>query len=433
MKDGFVRPLELPESMIHPGGSAACIYCKTLSNNRNRRMARTPINILSASAMLLALLASTASLAAEPVVTAPKQNLPAIVVTKAETRMLTDKVVATGTVKAVEEVYIQPQVDGLSIRTLNADVGDRVTADSTLATLNDDALVLQKSQMAATNAKGEATLAQLHAQLVEAQANAAETEQQRARAVAMGAKGTVSTSQVEQANASAAANNARVVSAQQAIIVAEADLKVTATQIADIDLKLARTGVKTPVSGTVASRNARVGAIANGSGDPLFTIIRDSDVELIADVSEVDIVKIVPGQKATIALSGSRDKLTGSVRLVSPTVDSTTRLGAVHISIDDDSKARAGMYGSAEIIIRETQGVALPLTAVNSDEDGSSVRKVQNGIVKFANVETGIQDGAYVQIVNGLNAGEEVVAKAGAYVRDGDHITPVHDMPAATN
>jgi HlyD family secretion protein len=53
--------------------------------------------------------------------------------------------------------------------------------------------------------------------------------------------------------------------------------------------------------------------------------------------------------------------------------------------------------------------------------------------VKFVKVETGIQDGAYVEIVKGLKSGEEVVAKAGAYVRDGDHITPVREQPAATN
>jgi HlyD family secretion protein len=372
-------------------------------------------------------------MAEEPAAVTPKQNLPAIVVTQAATRTLTDKVVATGTVKAVEEIYIQPQVDGLSIRTLNADVGDRVTADSTLAILNDDALVLQKSQMGATKAKGEATLAQLRAQLVEAQANAVETDQQRARAASMGAKGTVSTSTVEQANAAAAANRAKVTSAEQAIVVAEADLKVIDSQIADTDLKLARTGIKTPVAGTVASRNARVGAIANGTGDPLFTIIRDSDLELVADVSENDIMKITPGQKADIALSGSREKLSGSVRLVSPTVDAVTRLGAVHISIDDDARARAGMYGSAEIIIRKTEGIALPLTAVNSDENGSSARRVENGVVKFVDVETGIQDGAYIEIVKGLHDGDEVVAKAGAYVRDGDHITPVKDAPQASN
>lgn len=396
-------------------------------------MARTPHSLLSATAMLLAALSYQTAFAAEPIVTAPKQNLPAIVVTEAVARTLVDRVVATGTVKAVEEVYIQPLVEGLSIKTLNADVGDKVTADSTLATLSDDALVLQRSQMEATEAKGEASIAQLKALLIEAQANYAEAEQQHARALAMGEKGTVSTSTVEQATAAAAANKARMNSAERAITVSEADLKVVGAQIADIDLKLARTGVKTPVSGTVASRNARVGAIASGTGDPLFTIIRDSDVELVVDVSESDITKMAPGQKAIISVSGSRDKLTGSVRLVSPIVDPVTRLGAVHVSIDDDAKARAGMYGSAEIITREAQGVALPLTAVYSDENGSSARKVVDGVVKFVTVETGIQDGSYVEIVKGLKAGEQVVAKAGAYVRDGDHITPVRDTPAATN
>ncbi|NKJ33788.1 HlyD family secretion protein [Rhizobium sp. SG570] len=382
---------------------------------------------------MLSLLAAPAALAEEPAVTTPKQNLPAIVITTATMRKLVDRVVATGTVKAVEEIYIQPQVDGLSIRSLNADVGDKVEANSTLATLNEDALILQKSQMQATRAKGEASLAQLHAQLAEAHANAEEAELQRVRAVTMGAKGTMSTSSVEQANASAAANKARVGSAEQAIAVAEADLKVTDSQIADTDLKLARTGIKTPVAGTVASRNARVGAIANGSGDPLFTIIRDSQLELVVDVSESDITKIATGQKALISLSGSREKLGGTVRLVAPVVDSVTRLGAVHITIDEGDKARAGMYGSAEIVIRQEEGVSLPLTAVNSDENGSSARKVENGVVKFVNVETGIQDGAYVEILKGLTAGEDVVAKAGAYVRDGDHITPVRETPQASN
>lgn len=395
------------------------------------RMARLSTKSPFAAALLLATFSISAAHAEETAAAAPKQNLPAIVVTKATMRDMTDRVVATGTVKAVEEVYIQPLIDGLSIKTLNADVGDKVKADSTLATLSDDALVLEKAQMEATKAKGEATLAQLHAQLIEAQANDAEAELQRARAVAMGEKGTVSTSAVEQANATAAANRARVTSAEQAIAVAEADLKVTDSQIADIDLKLARTGVKTPVGGTVAARNARVGAIANGSGEPLFTIIKNSDLELVTDVPESDITRIVAGQKASILLSGSKDKLTGSVRLVAPTVDAVTRLGAVHISIDQDSRARAGMYGSAEIIVNQTNGLALPLSAVTTNRNGSVTRKVDNGVIRQVKIDTGIQDGDFVQVVNGLKAGDMVVAKAGAFVRDGDHVTPMPTDAAA--
>ncbi|AJD42219.1 efflux RND transporter periplasmic adaptor subunit [Rhizobium sp. SEMIA 4085] len=395
-------------------------------------MART-LTILRASTLLIAALALTPAFAQETATTKPQQNLPAIVVTTAKVRTLVDRVVATGTVKPVEEVYIQPQVEGLSIRALNADVGDKVAADSTLATLNDDALLLQKSQMVATKAKGEATLAQLRAQLVEAEANAEQARQQQARAQEMGKKGTVSTATVEQADAAAASANARVNSAEQAIEVAQADLKVVDSQIADTDLRLARTDVRTPVAGTVSAKNAKVGAIALGSGEPLFTIIRDDDIELVAEVGESDIIKIEPGQKATISLAGSRDKLTGSVRLVSPTVDPTTRLGFVHILIDDDSKARSGMYGSAEIIMKTAENVALPLSAVLTSSEGSSARKVEDGVVKFAEVETGIQDGAYIEIVKGLKDGEEVVAKAGAYVRDGDRITPVREQPAASN
>ena len=396
-------------------------------------MARKPHALLRASTLLVAAFAASAAFAQEPKATQAPQNLPAIVVTKAVNRTLVDRVIGTGTVKPVEEVYIQPQVEGLSIRTLKADVGDKVQAESTLATLNDDALVLTKSQMMATKAKGEASLAQLRAQLIEAQANAEQARQQQVRAQEMVKKGTVSTAQVEQADATAAAANARVSSAEQAIEVSEADLKVFDSQIADADLKLARTDVKTPVAGVISAKNAKVGAIAAGNGDPLFTVIRDGDVELVAEVAESDIVRIMAGQKATISLSGSREKLSGAVRLVSPTVDPVTRLGLVHISIDDDSKARSGMYGSAEIIVRETEGVSLPLTAVLTSNEGSSARRVEDGVVKYAKVETGIQDGAYVEIVDGLKTGDEVVAKAGAYVRDGDHITPVREQPPASN
>jgi HlyD family secretion protein len=391
----------------------------------------------AASAPLIVAFAAPTAFAQEPKASQPQaqapQNLPAIVVTKATERALVDRVIGTGTVRPIEEVYIQPQVEGLSIRALNVDVGDEVTADSTLATLNDDALVLQKSQMQATKAKGEATLAQLRAQLTEAQANGEQARQQQARAQEMGKKGTVSTATVEQADAAAAAANARVSSAEQAIEVAEADLKVVDSQIADADLKLARTDVKTPVAGVVSAKNAKVGAIAAGNGDPLFTVIKNSAIELVADLSETDIQKIKVGQKAIVTVAGGNTKIEGKVRLVAPIVDQTTRLGAVHIAIDDDSGARAGMYGSAEIIVAQTNALALPLSAVNTSRNGSFTRKVENDVVEQVNIETGIQDNGFVEITSGLAAGDVVVAKAGAFVRDGDKIAPVAEESAASN
>ncbi|PZU84527.1 MAG: efflux transporter periplasmic adaptor subunit [Shinella sp.] len=364
---------------------------------------------------------------------APQPKIPSIVVTKAETRPLVDRIVATGTIKPVEEIYVQPLVEGLSIKTLEADVGDKVEADGVVARLNDDALRLQKGQLQASRAKAEAALAQYHAQLTDARTNADEADRQFKRATALGKSGTFSTSTVEQAETAATSARAKVTSAEQAIAIAEADIKVVDAQIADIDLNLTRTDVKSPYAGVVSVRNAKIGAIASGSGQPMFTIIRDGQIELVADVSETDILKMRVGQKAKITVAGGAASLNGSVRLISPIVDPQTRLGAVHIAIDDDNGARAGMYGNAEIIVAEANAVALPLSAITTSKHATTTRLVNDGVIKQIDIATGIQDGAYIQVVSGLKAGDVVVAKAGAFVRDGDRINPINDETAASN
>nr|WP_246364921.1 efflux RND transporter periplasmic adaptor subunit [Gellertiella hungarica] len=385
------------------------------------------------AALLLASAALAPAFAEEEAAPAKGQQLPAIVVIRATEKPMVEKILATGTIRAVNEVLVQPQVEGLSIRELKADAGDRVEAGAVLATLNDDALLLSKSQLLATKAKGEAALQQIKAQLSEAQANADEARRQADRARTLSGKGTLSTAQADQLEAAAVGAEARVKSATQAVAVAEADLKVVDAQIADVDLKLARTSVTAPVSGLVSVRNAKVGAIASGAGQPLFTIEQDGALELVADVSESDILPLKAGQKAIIMLAGAAREISGSVRLVSPTIDPATRLGTVHIAIDDDNQARSGMYGSASIVTAEEKGVALPLTAITTGEEGTTVRKVENNTVKLVSVETGIQDGNMIEIRKGLKAGDEVVAKAGAYVRDGDRIQPVREEPAASN
>lgn len=372
-----------------------------------------------------------ASLAEEAPAAQPKPSVPSIVVTEAKSRALIDRIVATGTIKATEEIYVQPQVEGLSIRSLEADVGQRIAADAVVARLNDDTLLLQKSQLVATKAKAEAALAQYQAQLTDVKSAAAEAERQYKRAQTLGKTGTLSQSSVDQAETAATSANAKVESTVQAIAIAEADIKVVDSQIADIDLKLARTDVKSPVAGVIAARNAKVGAIASGAGEPMFTVIRDGQIELVADVSETDILKMRVGQKAKVKVAGSAVSLDGSIRLISPVIDPQTRLGAVHVAIDDDEGARAGMYASAEIIVAEAQGVALPLSAITTDKHGTTTRLVAGDVVKQVKIETGIQDGAFIEVKTGLKDGDVVVAKAGAFVRDGDRINPVRDETSA--
>ena len=324
------------------------------------------------TALLLALLSGTA-FAQEAAAPKATQTLPSIVVTQVENKPVIDRVVATGAIKAVEETYVSPLVDGLSIRTLNADVGDRVAADSTLAVLNDDMLLLQKSQYAASLAKANASLAQYQAQLAEARANAEEAVRVSERSRKLSEAGSISTAQRDQDKAAATAALARVNSAEQFIAVAK------------------------------------------------------------ADINEADLIKLAIGQKAVVTLADGKARVDGRIRLISPMVDAQTRLGAVYISLNEPEKARVGMYADAQIIIEEKQAIVLPLTAVTVGNSETIVRKVEDGVVHLTKVTTGIQDGEFIEITTGLKPGDKVVAKAGAYVRDGDKINPVTSAATATN
>lgn len=174
-----------------------------------------------------------------------------------------DRIIATGTIRPVDEIYVQPLVDGLSIDTLNVDIGDRVEANAVLAVLSSDSLILQKSQLEANKAKAEAAVAQAKAQVLEAEASASDANRQRDRAAKLGQSGSGSVSQVEQTQAQAEVAAAKLNAARQAVSAGEADIKVVDAQIADIDLKLTRTGVKprSPVSSRPRTpRSARLPA-----------------------------------------------------------------------------------------------------------------------------------------------------------------------------
>lgn len=348
-------------------------------------------------------------------------------------RELTDRVIASGTIQPVETVYVQPQVEGVRIEELKADVGDKVEAGQVLAVLSRDALKLQKQQYLATIAKTEAVGAQYEAQLAEARANETEAVRQAERAETLIRTKAVSQTQLEQLQSQAEAAKARTRAAEQTIAANKADLDVARSQLADVELSLSRTEMKAPVGGVITERNAKIGAIASAAGNPLFTLIRDGAIELQADVAEGDLLKLKPGQKVNLSIAGTSTRIDGEVRVIDPVVDQTSRLGKVKISIADAAAARAGMFASAEIIITQRKVLSLPLTAVTAEKDGDYVRKVVDGVVDMTKVKTGVADGDYVEIASGLKDKDVVVEKAGVFVRDGDHIAPVRAEQTASN
>lgn len=395
-------------------------------------MRLTQIFLVTASALALTLAtdlparAETANAATEPAGAAPAtQQFPAITVATVAEAELTDRVIASGLIAPLERVQVQPLIEGQPIEALQADVGDLVEAGQVLARLSKSTLELQRAQSFASRAAAGATIAQAEAQLLEAEASAAEAQRVADRTAKLREGGAASQAAADTANSNAVSATARVSVARQSLEAARAQLALAEAQLANVELQLTRTEVKAPYAGEVAERNATLGAVASAAATPMFVLIRDGALELRAEVAEADILRLKAGQKANLRSVGLSEPMTGTVRLVEPTIDATSRLGVARIDLDTPDTLRSGMFVEAEVIITAHKGLAVPVTAVGASPDGATVMRVADGVVERVAVTTGIRDGAMVEIVAGLSAGDMVVAKAGAFVRPGDRINPV--------
>jgi HlyD family secretion protein len=352
---------------------------------------------------------------------------PAITVSTATQVDLSQRIIATGLVAAVEEVQVQPLIEGQPIESLLADEGDIVTEGQVLATLSNSTLELQMGQFVAQRASTAAAIAQAEASLIEATASAAEAERVATRNAQLVTQGTIAQAQADQTEAAAEAARARVRAAEQGIAAARAQAELVEAQIASLDLQMERTEVRAPFGGVIVARNAQVGAIASAATGPMFTIVRDSALEMQAEVSEQDLLRLAPDQPVELTGVGLEGTIAGTVRLVEPTIDTQSRLGHVRITINQPELVRVGMFLSADILVQQAETLAVPVTAVSATGGAPTVMRVVDGVAERVNVTLGIRDGDMVGITQGLSEGDLVVTKAAAFVRPGDRITPVPD------
>ena len=133
---------------------------------------------------------------------------------------------------------------------------------------------------------------------------------------------------------------------------------------------------------------------------------------------------------ATLTLAAGDTTLSGHIRLVAPTIDTTTRLGNARIAVDPSPMVRSGMFAEADILVATHDAMAVPVTAVGQSGKDTTVKLVKDGLVSEVPVTTGIRQGGWVEVLSGLTLGDTIVAKAGAFVSDGDKINPI---PSETN
>ena len=209
-------------------------------------------------------------------------------------------------------------------------------------------------------------------------------------------------------------------------VLAEAGDTVTAGQtLARLNLPEGGTvTVQAPVNGTVSVSNATVGAMASGKGEALFNIIARNEYDLVGLASTSDLPRLAVGQPASIRVIGIGD-VDARVRRIAPTVEPAVQLGPVYIGITTNRRLPINASGRALIKTGQSCGVAIPLTAIQYSAAGTVVQVVKRQRIETKRVETGLMSGGSIEIRDGLNEGEDIVARAGSLLREGDLVRPV--------
>ncbi len=182
--------------------------------------------------------------------------------------------------------------------------------------------------------------------------------------------------------------------------------------------------VRSPVRGTVISSAATVGTTASARAQPLFRIAERGDMELLADTPVQSLLSLAPDQSAKVDIVGVGE-LPGKVRMVSRAVNPTTQLGQVRVFVGNDLRLRPGAYGRARIEVGRRCNPAVPLSALLFGPGGPVVQVVRDGRVETRRVTVGLLAAGQAEIREGLSDGDMVVARAGAFLREGDRVRPV--------
>lgn len=320
----------------------------------------------------------------------------------------------SGTLSAREDIAVSTPLQGLKIVAVYADAGDTVKRGQVLAQLED---VNADSQLRQT----EAQLARAKAQLRSQQAAAAEAAATLKRYRPLAEADALSRQELDQQKSAAATAAANVEAAK-------ADIAQLQAQLKDSRNQRGKTQIVAPADGVIAKRNAEAGALTGP--DALFHIIKDGTVELAADAGADELPLLQNGAQAQVSVRGRDEAVGGTVRLVSPEIDSSTRLGKVRITLAHSDGLYTGTYGEANIRLPSYRAAAaLPETAVSFDSEGkASVLAVDgNGRVSRVAVTAGRKQGGMVEIVSGLENGRAVVRRASAFVNEGDTVKAVEE------
>lgn len=215
----------------------------------------------------------------------------------------------------------------------------------------------------------------------------------------------------------------------KAQVAAEKELSELNKASAQKDLELAKAGVTSEFKGIVTDVQAVKGGMAT-EGAALFTVADISSVKISVNVSKNDLETLKEGQNAVVTIAGK--EYTGTVSKINRQAVANqqgTPVITAEVTVNEtDGDIYLGIEANVVIhTVNATGVVTIPAQALNTGSDGDFCYVVVNGIVEKRNVTIGANDGEYMEVVEGIKEGEEVITVVTGDLTEGMQVTTIKD------
>lgn len=381
---------------------------------------------------------------------------------KVTKRTIVEVVSANGKIAPEFEVKLSPDVSGEVIE-LYVKEGDQIKAGQLLAKINPEIYLSNYDRTIAALNTSQANLANAKARLAQVKSQFINAKSSFERNEKLHSQKTISDAEFETSTANYEVAVAEVEAAEESVKASAFNVKSAEAGVKESKENLSKTSIYAPVGGTISKLNLEkgervAGASQFGSGTEILRIANLHTMEVNVSVNENDIVRVTLNDTAFVEVDAYQNRkfkgivteISTSANTVGVSADQVTNFEVkIRILPDsykdliaadkpNDSPFRPGMSATVDIRTESVANVlTLPIQAVttradttkaapkveetgqtgqNNDNTKKKVEVAQeyvflydNGVAKMLKVKTGIQDNTYIQIVEGLKEGQEII------------------------
>ena len=326
--------------------------------------------------------------------TCKKDKTPVVETSKVERMTIVETIPANGKIQPVTEVKISPDVSG-EIVELHVKEGDAVKKGDLIIKIKQDIYLSAVDQAMASLNAARASYKQQQAQTLRAKQN-------YDRYAKLYELRTVSKAEYEAASAEWDV-------AQQQLDGAKFNISSAEARVKEARENLLKTTIYSPMDGIISKLSVELGERVVGTsqmaGTEMFRVADFSQMEVLVDVNENDIIRLNPGDSAQITVDAYTDR---------------TFSGVVTEVANSSKTSSTGMSASVQIQTSKAENVpALPISAITSRSDiaaGTTGKafvftySAKDQTVHPVAVKTGLQDMTHIQITDGISDTSVVVA-----------------------